>query len=133
MQEDRRNRMSDTQDVVIANASVCLGQCDVAVRRKGEGTYFCILKAGHVGDHSWRVFTLGTMEKTTSVNHPAHYGGDVPHETFKCLEAWGLESDALLWNVVKYISRAGKKGEALEDLKKARWYLERRIAALEAK
>ena len=67
-----------------------------------------------------------------SVNHPSHYGGDVPHETVKCLAAWGLESDALLWNAVKYISRAGKKGNLLEDLKKARWYLERRIASLEA-
>lgn len=66
------------------------------------------------------------------VNHPAHYGGDAPHETVKCLEAWGLESDALLWNAVKYISRAGKKGDVLEDLQKARWYLERRIKALES-
>lgn len=65
------------------------------------------------------------------VNHPAHYGGDTPHETVKCLAAWGLESDALLWNAVKYISRAGKKRDLLEDLKKARWYLERRIDSLE--
>ncbi len=68
-----------------------------------------------------------------AVVHPAHYGGDVPHETIKCLEAWGLESDALLWNAVKCISRAGKKGNALEDLKKARFYLDRRIASLEGK
>lgn len=66
------------------------------------------------------------------VNHPAHYGGDVPHETVKCLSAWGLESDALLWNAVKYISRAGKKGATIEDLKKARWYLDRRISCLES-
>ena len=66
-----------------------------------------------------------------SVRHPAHYGGDVPHETVKCLAAWGLESDALLWNAVKYISRAGKKGPVLEDLEKAQWYLERRIASLQ--
>lgn len=66
-----------------------------------------------------------------SVDHPAHYGGDVPHETVKCLEAWGLEYDALLWNAVKYISRAGKKGPAIEDLNKAAWYLARRIATLE--
>jgi hypothetical protein len=62
-----------------------------------------------------------------AVNHPLHYGGDVPHETGKCLHAWGLESHALLWNAVKYISRAGKKGGALEDLKKARWYLDLEI------
>ena len=64
---------------------------------------------------------------TDGVNHPAHYGGDTEHEVIKCLEAWGLESDALLWNTVKYIARAGRKGQYLEDLKKARFYLDRRI------
>lgn len=68
-----------------------------------------------------------------AVHHPAHYGGDTLHEVVKCLEAWGLESDALLWNAVKYIARAGKKGNKLEDLRKAQWYLSRRIAALEAR
>lgn len=72
-------------------------------------------------------------DRREAVNHPAHYGGDVPHEVVKCLEAWGLESDALLWNAIKYISRAGQKGPALEDLKKAHWYLTRRIAQLEKK
>lgn len=67
-----------------------------------------------------------------SVNHPQHYGGDVPHETWKCLHAWGLETDALLWNVVKYISRAGKKAALVEDLRKAKWYLDKRIELLEA-
>lgn len=71
-------------------------------------------------------------ERRETVQHPRHYGGDVPHEVIKCLAAWGLESDALLWNAVKYIARHGKKGNALEDLKKARFYLDRRIAALEA-
>jgi hypothetical protein len=74
---------------------------------------------------------VGVPKPTEAVNHPAHYGGDTPHETIKCLEAWGLESDALLWNAVKYISRAGKKGAALEDLKKAQFYLDRRIRSLE--
>ena len=71
--------------------------------------------------------------KKEMINHPAHYGGDVPHETWKCLNAWGLEKDALLWNAVKYISRAGKKGDTLEDLKKALWYLQKRIELMEAK
>ena len=65
------------------------------------------------------------------MHHPSHYGGDVQHETVKCLNAWGLESDALLWNAAKYISRAGKKNDLLEDLKKARWYIDRRITELE--
>lgn len=67
------------------------------------------------------------------VDHPAHYGGDAPHEVIKCLEAWGLDDDAYLFNVVKYVARAGKKeGAALVgDLEKAKWYLERKIARLE--
>ena len=32
-----------------------------------------------------------------------------------------------LGNVAKYVSRAGKKGDALQDLEKAKWYLEREI------
>lgn len=66
-----------------------------------------------------------------AVNHPAHYGGaDNPYEAIKVIEAWGL--GFCLGNTVKYISRAGKKGIALEDLKKARWYLDREIQAREA-
>jgi len=61
-----------------------------------------------------------------AVNHPAHYGGaDNPYEAIKVIEAWGL--GFCLGNTVKYISRAGKKGDATEDLKKARWYLDREI------
>ena len=45
------------------------------------------------------------------------------------IRAWGLGFG--LGNVVKYVSRAGKKGAALEDLKKARWYLDEEIAAME--
>jgi hypothetical protein len=36
-----------------------------------------------------------------------------------------------LGNVVKYVCRADFKGNKLQDLKKARWYLEREIARLE--
>jgi len=64
------------------------------------------------------------------VNHPSHYGGgDNPYEAIKVIEAWRLGFH--LGNTVKYICRAGKKDEELQDLKKARWYLERRIALLE--
>jgi len=60
------------------------------------------------------------------VDHPAHYGGaDNPYEAIKVIEAWGLGFS--LGNAVKYISRAGKKGSRLEDLKKAQWYLTREI------
>lgn len=37
-----------------------------------------------------------------------------------------------LGNALKYLWRAGLKGDAVEDLKKARWYLDREIARLES-
>lgn len=66
-----------------------------------------------------------------AVHHPPHYGGaDNPYEAIKVIEAWGL--GFCLGNTIKYISRAGKKGEdALQDLKKAEWYLRREIARYE--
>jgi len=59
------------------------------------------------------------------VNHPAHYktGGI---ETIDFIEAKQLNYH--LGNVVKYITRADHKGDRLENLKKAQWYLEREIA-----
>jgi hypothetical protein len=68
--------------------------------------------------------------KTDAINHPQHYGGDTPYEAIKVIEAWGL--GFCLGNVVKYISRAGKKTpDLLVDLKKSAWYLNREIERLE--
>lgn len=66
-----------------------------------------------------------------SINHPEHYGGDNTYEAIKVIEAWNL--DFHLGNVVKYISRAGKKDKSkeIEDMKKALWYLDRKIKTLE--
>ena len=60
------------------------------------------------------------------VNHPPHYktGGI---ETIDFIEAKDL--NYRLGNVVKYVSRAGKKGDPIQDLEKALWYLQREIAA----
>ena len=68
------------------------------------------------------------------VNHPEHYGGkENIYEVVKVCEAWGLDKDAYIFNVVKYVARAGKKDQAkeLEDLKKAAFYLDRKIKNLE--
>ena len=65
------------------------------------------------------------------VNHPSHYGGkDNPYEAIKVIDAWNL--DFCLGNVVKYISRAGKKGNNSkeQDLNKALWYLEHEIESM---
>ena len=60
------------------------------------------------------------------VNHPVHYGGeDNPYEAIKIIEAWKLNFN--LGNAVKYLSRAGKKGDYIEDLEKASFYIRREI------
>ena len=72
-------------------------------------------------------------ENKEMVNHPSHYGGeDNPYEAIKVIEAWDL--DFCLGNVVKYISRAGKKNKEclLEDLEKAAWYLNREISNMKS-
>jgi hypothetical protein len=69
--------------------------------------------------------------KKEAVNHPSHYGGEKnPYEAIKVIEAWDLNFS--LGNVLKYMSRAGKKSDSiLEDLKKAAWYLNREIKRIE--
>ena len=70
------------------------------------------------------------------INHPQHYTlGKI--EVIDFIEDKGLNFN--LGNVVKYVARAGHKkssgksvdAKALEDLKKARWYIEREIATRE--
>jgi hypothetical protein len=65
--------------------------------------------------------------KTDIINKPLHYthGGI---ETWDIIEAWKLNYN--LGNVVKYISRSDHKGKRLEDLQKARAYLDREIKLL---
>ena len=77
---------------------------------------------------------LNNQNRPDWVNHPRHYGGENnPYEVIKVCEEWGLDKDAYLFNVVKYVARAGKKdaNTELEDLKKAMVYLKRRIDSLE--
>lgn len=68
--------------------------------------------------------------KNDPVNHPSHYT-DGKIEVIDFIEDKNLNFH--LANAVKYISRAGKKdpSKEIEDLKKARWYLDRYIQKLE--
>ena len=63
-------------------------------------------------------------KKEDVINHPSHYTrGNI--EVIDFIEDQQLPYH--LGNVIKYIARAGHKGDKLEDLKKARWYLDRYI------
>ena len=71
-------------------------------------------------------------ENKEMVNHPSHYGGeDNVYEAIKVIDAWGLDNDFYLGNAVKYLSRAGKKDDTVQDLKKAIWYIEKKIEKLQ--
>lgn len=70
------------------------------------------------------------MSDSDPVNHPSHY------TTGKIEVVDFIEDQKLDWhlgNALKYIARAGKKdaNKEAEDLKKAVWYIERKIARLE--
>jgi hypothetical protein len=64
------------------------------------------------------------VKKTDRVNNPAHYTQHPSGvEAIQITEHFGFN----LGNVIKYVWRADLKGEALEDLKKAQFYLAREI------
>ena len=65
------------------------------------------------------------------IDHPLHYRSESGHEAIDVIEAWNLCFN--LGNALKYISRCGLKGSSggqkeIEDLEKAKWYIERQIA-----
>lgn len=63
------------------------------------------------------------------VNHPSHYTSHPSGvECITVVEHMGF----CVGNAIKYLWRAGLKGATLEDLKKARWYIDREIARLSA-
>ena len=70
------------------------------------------------------VKTIELPKQEDVINHPSHYTrGKI--EVIDFIEDQQLPYH--LGNVIKYIARAGYKGDKLEDLKKARWYLDRYI------
>lgn len=63
----------------------------------------------------------------SNVNHPKHYNsGKI--EVIDAIEDWGLGFND--GNVIKYVARHKHKGKPIEDLEKAKWYLERLIQQL---
>ena len=61
-----------------------------------------------------------------NIDHPKHYNQGI--EPIDIIESWDLNFS--LGNAIKYILRAPYKNNELEDLEKAKWYLEREIKRL---
>ena len=64
------------------------------------------------------------MTKKEKVNHPSHYNQG-KYEVIDVICDWDL--DFIEGNIIKYVARSGHKDNRLEDLKKARWYLDKLI------
>lgn len=63
------------------------------------------------------------------VSKPAHYAEGRDHEPIDVIIDWGL--GYLDGQVVKYLSRLGRKDSALQDARKAAWYANRLVRELE--
>ena len=61
-----------------------------------------------------------SKEKKNIINHPEHYTKGI--ETIDYIRSWNM--DYVRGNIIKYITRFPYKGTPLQDLKKAKWYLE---------
>lgn len=67
--------------------------------------------------------------KNEEIEAPKHYVEGRKIQPIQVIEDWELNHH--LSCTIKYISRSGRKHDAIKDLKKAIWYLERRIKLLE--
>lgn len=63
-----------------------------------------------------------------AVHHPAHYCYSM-YEPKDVIRGWGLNFN--LGSAVKYISRAGRKDDIIQDLEKAKQFIEFEIEAIE--
>lgn len=63
------------------------------------------------------------------ITHPAHYCDGRRYEPKDVIRDWGLNFN--LGSAVKYISRAGRKDDILQDLRKASEFLHLEIDAIE--
>lgn len=91
----------------------------------GNRLGICKLEAGHEGLHQYNFGKEEIIEMADNVNHPPHYKA---HPSgVECIEITE-HMNFCLGNAMKYIWRADHKADAIEDLEKAKWYLEREIA-----
>tara|TARA_Y100001963_G_C6785437_1_gene452415 strand:+ start:2683 stop:2991 length:309 start_codon:yes stop_codon:yes gene_type:complete len=82
-------------------------------------------------NRSYNDFSIETcgecVKEKETVDHPDHYNKGI--EVIDFIESW--EMDFNTGNAIKYISRHKYKGKPLEDLNKAKWYVERLIQKLQ--
>jgi len=103
-----------------------------------DGKWLCYERAARAGAAAGATgiissrgihYACWTPIENEAINHPQHY---TSHPSgIECIDV-AEHYDFCLGNAIKYIWRAGlKEDKALEDLRKAKWYLERKIKRLE--
>lgn len=101
--------------------------CDLIPCRSKESG---VLKNDKCDCHKYSNQVCDVCQSTGSItDHPSHYNKGI--EVIDFVESWGL--DFRYGNVIKYTCRAPYKGHNLDDLLKAKWYLERLIREEERK
>lgn len=70
-------------------------------------------------------------ENFNDISNPQHYHEGRKYHPYKVIHDWGLNFN--LGSAVKYIARAGRKKDAIEDLKKAIQYIEFELEEMESK
>lgn len=101
------------------------------VMENKEGRYITTDAGHNIQLEALDILCWKILDETPDpINHPSHYT-DGKIEVIDFIEDKNL--NYLRGNVIKYVSRAGKKDKSkeLEDLKKAAWYLNREIQKLE--
>lgn len=88
----------------------------------------CSKPQGHRSPCGGHRASVDSPEVSDPINHPSHYTSIVPG--IECIQV--VEHLSFLrGNAIKYLWRAGAKGDVLEDLKKAQWYIQREIDNLQ--
>jgi hypothetical protein len=117
-------------------------QCEATTREYNGAVTRCYLGAGHPGEHDDGCLTWSAAPATSPDYYRVHVRTvDIAHydicefdvECIDVIEA--LQLDYNLGNVLKYLWRHGKKpgADPVEDLEKARAYLDRAITARKAR
>lgn len=118
------NKLDETNTVTIAN----VGAFYITGSSTKDGSY-----VGSRDDflHYFKPQPKESVPMSDPVNNPSHYTSDKSGiDCIEIAENW----DFLLGNTLKYIWRHGKKSssDSIEDLEKARWYLDRKIKKLKS-
>jgi hypothetical protein len=96
--------------------------------KESPGMIMYVDDVGNVPNGVFEGIPLSRIVPFETVDHPSHYTQNGV-EAIEVIEAWNL--DFHLGNVIKYIARWDKKDDPIHNLRKAIWYIERKIRLLE--